>query len=136
MLTWGKMGEREECVGKEWGRSFLGSGRRGPHIHITLLNFPEKDNITFFLLLLEPWSKCTSNEGPWLFSYRATASPTACPLERQRTNWLFSYLCGTTWKGILFSSSLSPSLGFAVRTIYHNIKSQIPHLKGILTVNL
>lgn len=75
-------------------------------------------------MLLEPWSKHTRNEGPWLPCCWATASPTACLLERQRANFPFCYLCETIW--ILLSSSLSPSQTSAERTIYNSIKSQIP----------
>lgn len=120
------MGEREECVGKQWGRSFLGNGRSGPHIRILLLNFPEEDNIPFFLLLLEPWSKHTRNEGPWLPSCWATASPRACLLERQRTNFLFLFL--PIWDNLRRNSIIFIPFSFpasAGRTIYNSIKSQI-----------
>lgn len=55
-----------------------------------------------------------------------TASPTTHSLERQKRNCSFSYLCGTIWEENLFSSSLSPSLVFAERTIYNSIQPQIP----------
>lgn len=115
LVNFGKNGRMRRVYGEAVGQVIPGEWWKGPHIYITLLNFPGKD---FF-----PTATETRSGGPWVLTIH---SPKACPLKRQKRNCPFCYPCRMTWEETLFSSSLSPLLVFGERTIYKITKAQIP----------